>query len=238
MFVAKIDSTNSALSSMLQEQALPDGFTLYTYHQTQGRGQRGNHWESEPGKNLLLSLLIRPIELTIDQNFLLSEVVALAVKKTLDQHCNDISIKWPNDIYWKDKKIAGILIENTWMGKYVNTCIAGIGLNINQTHFHSDAPNPISLKQITGKEHIQENILKELQQNIAFYRKYLQTAPEKLQKNYHEALYRKEGFHRYEDKDGTFLAKIKEVKPDGQLLLLTTNKEEKGYYFKEVKIVS
>ena len=147
MFVAKIDSTNSALCNMLQEQKLPDGFTLYTYHQTQGRGQRGNQWESEPNKNLLLSTLIKPKELPIEHNFLLSEVVALAVKKTLDQHCCDISIKWPNDIYWKDKKIAGILIENTWMGRFVNTCIAGIGININQTNFLSDAPNPISLKQ-------------------------------------------------------------------------------------------
>ena len=237
MFVAKIDSTNSALSNMLQEQKLPDGFTLYTYHQTQGRGQRGNQWESEPNKNLLLSTLIKPKELPIEHNFLLSEVVALAVKKTLDQHCCDISIKWPNDIYWKDKKIAGILIENTWMGRFVNTCIAGIGININQTNFLSDAPSPISLKQITGKEHKQEEILKELKQAIRYYREYLQSEAENLQKAYHEALYRREGFHLYEDKNGVFSAQIKEVKPDGQLLLQTTNKEDKAYYFKEVKIV-
>ena len=237
MYVAKTDSTNSTLSRMLQEQELPDGFTLYTYEQTQGRGQQGNHWESEPAKNLLMSTLIRPKDLPIEKNFLLSEVIALSVKAVLDTHCEHISVKWPNDIYWKDKKIAGILIENTWMGAYVNTSIVGIGLNLNQTQFMSDAPNPISLKQITGKNYQQEEILATLLHQIQLHREALINDPNYIQEAYHKALYRKDGFHLYEDKEGRFSAQIIGVKPDGQLFLRTQKGDERAYYFKEVKIV-
>lgn len=237
MFVAKTDSTNSALSRMLQTEEVPDGFTIYTYHQTEGRGQRGNQWESEPNKNLLFSTLIRPKHLSIRHNFLLSEVVALAVKKTLDSYTDHIRIKWPNDIYWKDKKIAGILIENTWMGQCVDTCIAGIGLNVNQTLFKSDAPNPVSLKEITGDEYDQEALLQTLLCNINEYRFLAEQHPESLQEVYHQALYRKDGFYPYEDNAGVFSAQIVGVKPDGQLCLLTDNGEERSYYFKEVKFV-
>ena len=237
MFVAKTDSTNTELSKKLQDEQLPDGYTLYTYHQTAGRGQRGNSWESEPGKNLLLSTLLLPEDLPIEANFLLSEVVALAVKKTLDQHCDHIRIKWPNDIYWQDKKIAGILIENTWMGRHVHTCIAGIGLNLNQMQFVSDAPNPISLKQITGKDYDQEDVLRDLLANIAHYKQELIRSASVLQENYHQALYRKEGYYPYEDADGEFFAEIIEVKADGQLRLRCENGAEKAYYFKEVKFV-
>lgn len=237
MYVEKTDSTNSALSRLLQAKDLPDGFTLYTYHQTHGRGQRGNHWESEAGKNLLLSTLIRPTRLPASCNFLLSEVVALAVKNALDQHTNDIHIKWPNDIYWKDKKIGGILIENTWMGSDVHTCIAGIGLNLNQTHFVSDAPNPVSLKQITGQEYHQEEILQQILQAVNDYKQTLLHSPHILQEAYHQALYRRDDFYPYEDDQGKFSARIKKVNPDGQLVLETRDGDERSYYFKEVRTI-
>ena len=120
--------------------------------QTAGRGQAGNSWESEAGKNLLFGLLFHPREVEANRQFILSQAVALSICETLSDYAEDIRIKWPNDIYWKDRKICGMLIENTLVGRCIENCIIGAGININQQTFCSDAPNPVSLRQITGKE--------------------------------------------------------------------------------------
>ena len=235
MYVAKTNSTNSALAALLKEKELPDGFTLYTYYQTAGRGQVGNKWESEKGQNLLMSTLIRPKDLPISEHFILSEIVALALKDVLDRYTDDIRIKWPNDIYWKDKKISGTLIENSFSGSTIRSCIAGIGLNLNQTVFVSDAPNPISLKQITGQEYDKRKVLEEIMERLAYYKQQLVEGHEQdIKKLYAQTLYRKEGWHEWVADVKSFQARIKEVKADGQLVLEMTDGQTRGFYFKEV----
>lgn len=235
MYVAKTDSTNSALAALLKEKELPDGFTLYTYYQTAGRGQVGNKWESEKGQNLLMSTLILPKNLPISEHFILSEIVALSLKDVLDRYTKDIRIKWPNDIYWKDKKISGTLIENSFSGSTIRSCIAGIGLNLNQTVFVSDAPNPVSLKQITGKDYDKRKVLEEILERLDYYKQQLAAGREQdIRELYAQHLYRKEGWHEWIADGQSFQARIREVKSDGQLVLEMADGETRGYYFKEV----
>lgn len=145
-------STNSAI-----ERTAPHGFALMARRQTAGRGQRGNSWEAAPGLNITLSLMLRPHELPAARQFEVSEAVALGITDLLlEQGLTEVKVKWPNDIYVGDRKICGILIENSLSGNLIGHSIAGIGLNVNQTEFLSDAPNPVSLKQLTGKDYALE----------------------------------------------------------------------------------
>ena len=182
-----------------------------------------------------MSTLIRPKDLPISEHFILSEIVALALKDVLDRYTDDIRIKWPNDIYWKDKKISGTLIENSFSGSTIRSCIAGIGLNLNQTVFVSDAPNPISLKQITGQEYDKRKVLEEIMERLAYYKQQLVDGHEQDIRNlYAQYLYRKEGWHEWVADGKSFQARIKEVKADGQLVLEMTDGQTRGFYFKEV----
>jgi len=236
--VETINSTNAYLKELANKQVLTEGTVVSAHSQTAGKGQRGNSWESEAGKNITCSLLLYPSFLSARQIFILSEAVSLGVKETLDAYTDDITIKWPNDIYYKERKIAGILIENELTGNNYNMSVAGIGLNINQERFFSDAPNPVSLKQITGKDYDTETIMKEMVRNIMnLYEKLKAGDTEKIIRMYHEALYRKTGLHRYEGNDGLFNALINRVSDDGLLHLITDNNEERSYAFKEVRFL-
>ncbi|MCM1309850.1 MAG: biotin--[acetyl-CoA-carboxylase] ligase [Bacteroides sp.] len=142
-------SSNSALP-----RTAAHGDALMALEQTAGRGQRGNTWEAEPRKNITLSLMLRPEGLPAVRQFELSEAVALGVADLVEElGVGDVRVKWPNDIYVGDRKICGILIENALSGNLIGRSIAGIGLNVNQTEFRSDAPNPVSLRQLTGREY-------------------------------------------------------------------------------------
>ena len=121
-------------------------------YQTAGRGQAGNSWESERGKNLLFSILTCPQNIAVTDQYVLSMAGALALKAALDRYTDHITLKWPNDIYWRDRKISGTLIETTVKGKRIERCVYGIGLNVNQHEFRSNAPNPVSLYNIIGVE--------------------------------------------------------------------------------------
>lgn len=228
------ESTNSLLKELSLKEKLPEGYLVYTDFQTAGKGQPGNSWESENGKNLLFSILIYPHNILITEQFILSQITSLAIKKVLDNYTGDITIKWPNDIYWKEKKICGILIENSLLRDKIDKCIIGIGLNINQEIFTSNAPNPVSLKQITGKETDRDKILQNIHHQLITL--YKNTDIENIQKEYHHNLYRNEGFHPYTDATTkeNFLARIEKVEPDGKLILITEIGERKEYYFKEV----
>jgi BirA family transcriptional regulator, biotin operon repressor / biotin---[acetyl-CoA-carboxylase] ligase len=167
--INETNSTNNYLQSLCSKQKMEELTVVVADFQTSGRGQRGNSWESDPGKNLLFSTVIFPEFLEARRQFLISQVISLAIKEELDTYTTDISIKWPNDIYWKEKKICGMLIENDLMGRNISQSIAGIGININQEIFHSSAPNPVSLVQITGKEHDLFEILKNIMLRIQSY---------------------------------------------------------------------
>lgn len=205
---------------------------LYTDFQSAGKGQVGNSWESEAGKNLLFSMVFYPQKVPLDQLFLVSQLVSLAIKRVLDKYTDTITVKWPNDIYWNDKKLGGILIENSFQANKVKTII-GVGLNVNQKEFVSDAPNPVSLRQITGKSLNRKLLINKLRQNILEL--YTELNAKKIRAEYAESLYRKNGFHSFSTDHEIFQARISLVHPDGQLELEKISGERKGFYFKEVK---
>lgn len=251
MYIRKTDSTNTLMRQMLcQDNSLTEGFTIHTDFQTAGRGQQGNGWESEDGKNLLFTTLFRLHDIPIERQFLLSQLVPLALVRVLDRYTDEITVKWPNDIYWRDHKLVGILIEHCLSGKQLDYSIAGIGVNVNQDRFLSNAPNPISLKQITGKETDRQQLLQEILDKFVALRPLLHT-PEELKRLYMQRLYRRTGLYPYVENlcssvpvdiqtqadSSVFLAEIADVLPDGRLLLRTDTGELRSYHFKEVKYV-
>ena len=235
LFIKQTPSTNALLWEQIRENNLPEGFVVFTDFQTAGKGQMGNAWESESGKNLLLSLVLYPEKVKPDEQFLISQLVSVAIKKTLDEYTDNITVKWPNDIYWNDKKIAGILIENSLQGNSIKIVVIGIGLNVNQKVFLSDAPNPVSLFQITGKSQVANSLLNDIRKNIMDL--YFNLDANKIRDEYAEILYRKAGVHKFKEGDEIFQASIIAVHPDGQLELETENGERKRYYFKEVSFI-
>ncbi len=214
-------------------------------YQTAGRGCGSNTWESERGKNLTFSVLLHPTEIPADCQFRISEAVSVAICETLERWFRPLSpsdsspdsgeqvvtIKWPNDIYVGDKKICGILIENQLRGRLISDSIVGIGLNVNQTVFRSDAPNPVSLAQLTGHEEDREALLQAFLQRLSVT---MEMEPEALMEAYRSRLYRREGFHRFSDSRGEFEAKVMNVLDDGRLVLLDTEGKARMYAFKEV----
>lgn len=213
--------------------------------QTAGRGAGTNTWESERSQNLLFSLIAYPQRLQANQMFALSEVTALAIRDALDTflplgQCSiSFSIKWPNDIYYADKKNVGMLIENDLRGKQVHRSIIGVGININQTHFLSDAPNPISLAQILDKEVNRNQVLESILLQFNHYYGMMEREQfSQLHNLYMQHLYRRNALHTYADATGTFQAQIIDVEPTGHLVLECQNGEQRRYDFKEVRFVS
>lgn len=228
-------STNSYLHGYLQSVSLPEGSVVAAEFQTAGKGQPGNHWESEAGSNLLFSLVLYPDSIPAARQFILSQIASLAVKDTLAAFTDGITVKWPNDVYWKDKKICGMLIENDLSGSIITKSIIGIGLNLNQKAFTSDAPNPVSLTQITGETYDKEQVLNIfLNHFYSYYLQVLQEKEDEIRKTYFKSLYRNDGFYPYSDENGKFMARIQDIEPMGYLLLRLQNGETRRYAFKEV----
>lgn len=231
-------STNSYLADLCQRQDVAELTCVYTAFQSAGRGQRGNSWESEPGKNLLFSFVTYPDFLEARRQFLLSQVTALALQEVLSRYAEHIAIKWPNDIYWKDKKLCGTLIENDLTGTHISRSISGTGVNLNQERFSSDAPNPVSLFQITGQLYDAEEILREVMERIGYYYSLLKAdETDTITSRYRDALYRKEGYHLYKDGKETFRARIRDIEASGRLILEDETGKTRGYMFKEVSFL-
>lgn len=239
LHLKETSSTNEYLNNLLKIEKPDEGFIVWTDFQTAGKGQAGNQWESEPGKNLTLSAIFYPDFLEAAHQFALSQFVSLAITDILQEYIpQGLSIKWPNDIYVGNKKIAGILIENVISGKYIDRCIIGIGLNINQEEFLSNAPNPISLKQVTGLDYILSELLAKFQNQLYF--RYIQLCNNdeaKLSSDYKQMLFRREGFHAYQTGGESFEAKIKNIRPTGHLVLENRNGQEMEFAFKEVEFL-
>ena len=233
-------STNDYLSSLAKTSATDDDdITVVTAEkQTAGRGQGSNSWESEAGQNLLFSILVRPRRVPVVRQFILSEAGALAVRDTLCSYVDDISLKWPNDVYWKDYKISGTLIENRVRGRVLSDCILGTGININQKKFVSDAPNPISLSLILGHEVPRDKVLDKVVENFTRYYSMVQRGSyDEISSIYHASLYRRKGMHLFKDRKGLFKAKIERVDDDGRLILRDSAGKQRQYYFKEINFI-
>ena len=256
MFIDETHSTSSLLRETYDD-SLPHLFTIRTDFQTAGRGQAGNSWESEKGKNLLFSTLLRYPEVEAANQWRLSMLVAVAVREAitsilspLASRLSPITIKWPNDIYYNDQKLVGILIENTLSGRQIAYTIAGVGINVNQTQWLSNAPNPVSMKQITGEEYDMENLLNAFLEAI---QRWETASTEQLREEYIKHLYRRTGWHSYVERevsvaptniqlsaqtaDGVFLAQWVDITPQGEWVLRLQTGEEKRYHFKQIRFV-
>ena len=236
--VSHTASTNTYLSRLAA--TLPGGTVIYTPSQTAGRGQKGNSWESEDGKNLTFSMLLKRPAVKARDQFCLSEAAAIAVVEALTAEAGDtFTVKWPNDVYWQDKKICGMLLENSLDGANIAHCIVGIGINVNQERFLSDAPNPVSLTGITGRQHDLMALLKRVCSRIEALVDSLgdSTAREQLHEQYMAALYRNNGaLHPFEDAEGhRFMAAVAGIAPDGTLTLRHEDGTTHDYLFKQVK---
>jgi len=237
--LAEVDSTNNYLKSLAEKQELPEGTVVTAENQFAGRGQRSNTWESEPGKNVIISVLLYPRFLSAQQQFLLSQTIALSVCSFISQLLpkDDIAIKWPNDIYVNNKKIAGILIESSWMGSQLKNSIIGIGININQDQFNN--PAATSIKKLSQKEHE----LPALHQSLFSFieAKYLQLksgAYAQIKKDYIFKLYQYNIESNYIDAitNDKFTGTITGITDKGKLMISTQN-GIKEFDMKEVQFV-
>jgi BirA family biotin operon repressor/biotin-[acetyl-CoA-carboxylase] ligase len=232
-----VASTNQYMQDCILKERLPEGSVVVADYQTEGRGQAGNVWESAAGFNLTCSFVFYP-ELAVNRQFIFSQLAALAVKATLDDYTAGISLKWPNDIYWRDKKMGGILIENNLLGDRIQSLVIGIGLNINQTRFAGGAPNPVSLCLVTGHKQDREEILRRLQSKLcSHYLGLLQGEEEAIRRDYLQALYRGEGFFAFADSNERFDACIAGVSQTGRLSLQLRDGSVREYAFKEVRFL-
>ena len=228
----EVASTNS-LAEKLPLSELKDKQVILTWRQTQGRGQATNRWESAPGKNISMTVIFRPERLEAGKQFAVSMVIALGACDFISRYVSGCSVKWPNDIYVGDRKISGILIEHSIMGRYVGGSLCGIGVNINQERFLSDAPNPVSLFQLIGEEIPVKRALEELLDCIGKRYETIRDY-EGLERDFLKVLYRREGVYDWEDERGMFRASIRGVNEFGQLVLEDVEGNERVYGFKEI----
>lgn len=233
-------------TSTYMRQTLPDapaGTVVAAHCQSAGHGQRGNSWEAEPGMNLTFSVMLRPEGIDAASQYAVSEAVAVAIAESLSRLVPEpekLLIKWPNDIYYGDMKLCGILIENSLSGMSILRSIAGVGININQREFRSDAPNPVSLWQITRREHDLAPLLEEVAGAITANVDAISTATgrENIGCRYRSRLWRKEGLHPYRLPDGTeFRASIESIAPTGHITLRHADGTLSTHAFKEVVAV-
>ena len=208
-------------------------------YQTAGRGQRGTSWESDRGENLLFGIRFSPSFVRADHQFLLSEVQALAVAEVLEEEVGAICVKWPNDIYWLSNKICGMLLEHTLVGTHIQTTVTGVGLNLNQVIFNSDAPNPISLAQITGSRYELDRMMRRIAWRFdRLYRQLANGGEAHIHRTYLRRLFWRDGFaHPFRDGQGNFRAEVRTVLPDGQLVLRDEEGRLRTYAFKEVQFL-
>lgn len=238
--IIRVDETDSTNNAIRNHEHSPgkEFLVISAEYQTGGKGQRGNSWESARGKNLLFSLSCHPTFLHAQQQFLLSQIISLSVLDVFRHYIRRFSIKWPNDIYWRDKKIGGILIENDLSGTHIARSIIGVGLNINQTEFKGGAPNPVSLLQVCGihckRKHVLERILKHFE---SYYRMLERGEVGTIREHYRKALFRRRDFHPYRDADGVFNARLHHVEDSGLIILEDTEGRLRPYAFKEVEFV-
>ncbi len=218
------------------------GMAIFAHEQTAGKGQRGKTWTSAKGSNIALSILLNPFPLKVADQFQLSVCIAVSVQEFFAKYAGDeTKVKWPNDLYWRDRKAGGILIENVVRSSGSVTAnwqwaIVGIGININQTSFSHDLPNPVSLKQIAGKTFQPVELAKELCSVIENnYQLLMNGSFETLFNNYQTHLYKKEEKVRLKKANRVFETTIKGVSEQGQLV--TRSSIEERFNFREIEWV-
>lgn len=236
--IYRFDTLGSSNDEACKPQYV-EGDIILAERQTAGRGQRGHTWESREGENLTFSLLLEPLFLSPSEQFLISECVALGVCDALLHYGIEVQIKWTNDIYIGDRKLAGILIEHKLQGSALARTVAGIGLNVNQKAFSDDLPNPISMAQAADREFDREEVLQTVATSLmARYEQLRDGGAKELQVDYHQRLYRLGQEHCYALPDGSrFRGIIRGVEPTGALRIENERGELLSFLFKEVEFV-
>ncbi|HVS95253.1 MAG TPA: biotin--[acetyl-CoA-carboxylase] ligase [Puia sp.] len=228
-----VDSTNNYAMALAKEGRAGHGTLVFAYEQRAGKGQRGRRWESKPGENIVLSAVLEPVAFPAVSTFGLSVAVALACRDFFIRYAgpDGVSVKWPNDLYWNDRKAGGILIENQFRGSTWLWSIAGMGININQVQFPPAARNPVSLKQITGRTFDVPALAREL--GACLDRRYAQwEAGEPLIDAYNAVLYRRGEEVQLKKDSAVFRTRLEGVTPQGQLL--TRDVVERRFSFGEI----
>jgi BirA family transcriptional regulator, biotin operon repressor / biotin---[acetyl-CoA-carboxylase] ligase len=238
IFYRNIESTNSIASGLVKSESVSEGTVIYTNYQSAGRGQKGNRWESEDDKNLLCSIVLFPSMVSPEDQFIISMSVSLGICDFLKTFIPLSKIKWPNDIYAGDDKIAGILIENSITGNLINSSIAGIGLNINQDNFPADIPNPVSLKILTGREYDTGQCLNHLAGSLdERYKQLISARRREIRDEYVSSLYRLGEWHDFNSRNGIFSGRIISVNGSGSLMIEDRAAKIREFSFKEIDFI-
>ena len=233
------NSTNTYLKNLLKEKQVKDLSCIWALSQTQGRGQQGAKWISEPGKNLTFSILKKFENLSSEYHFLLNMEVSLAIFRALKKlYIPDLAVKWANDILSSKKKICGILIENTLHKEQISASIIGIGVNVNQIFFN-DLPNVSSLQKIMGHPFDLEEVLLLICQELEVSLKSLSpTRFETMLDEYHTYLFRKDKPSTFEYPNGErFMGYIRGVSHNGQLQVEQEDALMSSFSLKEIKLL-
>ena len=231
-----VNSTNNYAMGQVHAHLASHGAAYFARDQTAGKGQRNKNWKSEPGLNIALSVVLEPGQLAAHELFILSAFTSVATHAFFEKWAGDETrVKWPNDIYWRDRKAGGILIENLLKGQVLGASVAGIGININQTQFPSDLPNPVSLKQITGKDYDVVEMARSLCGILeTWYQLYKSEGEDFILNRYRQVLYKRGEKVRLKKGSRSFECVVKSVTDDGKLVVLTGDLEEE-FDFGEVE---
>ena len=233
-----VDSTNNYAMGLVHAGVAQHGTVVFAHHQNKGKGQRGKNWETEPGANLSFSIILQPHFLLPTQMFQLLAVTALSVRQELEKLIGDeAKIKWPNDLYWRDRKTGGILIENSFKSNGEVVSIIGIGLNVNQLYFEK-APNATSLHFISGRNYNLDDLLLDFCTSIKQNLILIEKESEKIWTNYHQKLFKKDTPMAFEDTKGKkFMGIIQKVSYDGLLHILLEDDSIAQFGIKEIKML-
>jgi len=231
-----VDSTNNYAANLLKESDVADGTVVMAQFQTAGRGQRGSNWQSDRGENLLMSLILKPAKLDAARQFMLSQVICLGLVNFLQEDLKlAATIKWPNDILVNQQKLAGVLIENAVRGGFIESCIGGIGLNVNQTDFEPET-GATSLQLLLDEKfdcrQLRDQLLPHIRKQYA-----LLDHPAILEEQYLNQLFGFNEMWQYRMNGETFPARITGLGPHGELLLVRENGEKLSCGFKEIELL-
>jgi len=239
--IEQVDSTNKHILGLVESGECQEGLVVWADEQLAGRGHGDNIWESERGKNLTFSLVLRPVYIKPADQFIITKIISVAILHFLEKNMpsKDISIKWPNDIYIGEKKVGGILIQNSIKGKSIDYSIVGIGLNVNQTVFISDARNPVSIVQVSEKEYDLDKLLSQLLQEIGkqYEASVSSVNVEQLDKSYRDHLFRQQEWHAFSENGKYFRGMITGVGEYGRLQIKMADGNTRQFDFKEVEFV-
>jgi BirA family biotin operon repressor/biotin-[acetyl-CoA-carboxylase] ligase len=238
IFCENLTSTNTCCSALLKKEKLKEGTIIHTNFQTAGRGQTGNTWESEEGKNLLFSVILYPSTIDVRNQFIISKTISLGICDFLERYLQDVYIKWPNDIYINDDKIAGILIESSIISDEFEHVIAGIGLNVNQDKFTANIPNPTSLKIECGMSFDLAELLSLICKDLdKRYKQLLYDKTSVIDADYlsHLRKYRQWSF--FKGSGNIFEGRILSVSDTGRIYIEDRTGRMHEYAFKEVDFV-